>query len=207
MQTTHFGGIAITHLGHSSVMLEQAGFLIHIDPFVLPREQRKPNLVLHTHKHFDHCANYEKHEKMGVPIVGCGCEHPCRSIKPGEKLVAGPGVIIEAVRAYNIGKPYHTIDNACGFIVSFGKTRIYHAGDTDRIPEMKGYKCDVALLPIGGKYTMNIEEAVQAALDIKPKVVIPIHYNYLDETKADAKIFKEAVERQSAGAIEVRILF
>ncbi len=205
MQTTHFGGVGITLLGHASVLLEQAGYIVHIDPFVLPREWRKPNLVLHTHKHFDHCANVHKHESAGVPIVGCGCEHPCRGIRAGEKIASGP-VVIEAVKAYNIGKPYHGVDLGCGYIVSFGKVRVYHAGDTDCIPEMKGYRCDVALLPIGGKYTMNIEEAVKAALDIKPRLAIPMHYNYLDDTKADPKIFKDAVERQSEGKIEVRIL-
>ena len=108
-----------------------------------------------------------------------------RGLKPGEKTTVGE-VEIETVPAYNIDKSYHPkAAEHLGFIVTFQGERLYFAGDTDRIPEMAAIDCDVALLPVGGTYTMDVNEAAQAAADIGPKVAVPMH-----ERNADPEEFR-----------------
>lgn len=118
-------------------------------------------------------------------------------LKIGESIKTN-GVTIEAVHAYNKNKDFHPKGEGAGFILNFPTAketiRIYVAGDTDLIDEMKNYNCDVAILPIGGTYTMNPDEAAQAVATIKPKVAIPYHYNYLDETKADPNHFSQMAQ-------------
>lgn len=208
MNTTTVGGVRITYFGHASISLEGSGVLVAIDPFAPMRLQREAEIVLHTHGHFDHCdeEKTEKVSKFSTVLIGTNCKHPCRLLKIGESVRVG-GVGILAVPAYNVGKPYHPRDaNCAGYIVAFGTTRIYVAGDTDEIPEMEQYRCDVALLPIGGTYTMDAAAAAHACAKINPRVVIPVHYNYLAETKADATLFKQLVERETGGKTEVRVL-
>jgi len=107
-------------------------------------------------------------------------EGKVRALRPGEQTVV-EGVEIETVPAYNIGKSYHPKEaENLGFIVVVDGERIYFAGDTDRIPEMTDIRCDIALLPIGGTYTMDANEAVQAAADIGPKVAVPMHVRSTD---------------------------
>jgi len=89
-----------------------------------------------------------------------------------------------------------------GYIFTLNGQRIYLAGDTDHIPEMKTFDVDIALLPVSGTYVMTAEEAVLAALDIKPKIAIPMHYNSIVGTEEDAVRFAEALK----GKIEVRVL-
>lgn len=103
-----------------------------------------------------------------------------RALQPGEQTIVGD-VVIEAVPAYNISKSYHPRSAGyLGFVVTFGGERLYFADDTDHIPEMADIRCDVALLPIGGTYTMDVEEAAQAAADIGPRVVVPMHMRSAD---------------------------
>ena len=89
-----------------------------------------------------------------------------------------------------------------GFILELEGVRIYHAGDTDRIPEMKNFEVDIALLPVSGTYVMTADQAIGAALDIGPKLAIPMHYGAIVGAEDDARKFKEALE----GKVEVMIL-
>jgi L-ascorbate metabolism protein UlaG (beta-lactamase superfamily) len=110
-------------------------------------------------------------------------------------------IFIEAVPAYNINKEFHPKSfGNLGFIVTMDNTRIYHAGDTDFIPEMKEIKADIAMLPIGGTYTMNAKEAAEAANLINPKLVIPMH---LLGSKSPGK---ETAEFKKLCKVEVRVL-
>jgi L-ascorbate metabolism protein UlaG (beta-lactamase superfamily) len=112
-------------------------------------------------------------------------------------------VSIEAVPSYNTNKQFHTRDRGwVGYVFTVKGQRIYIAGDTDYIPEMKNIKADIALLPVSGTYVMTAGEAAQAALDIKPKVAIPMHYGSIVGTKEDALMFAEKLK----GKIEVVIL-
>jgi len=115
-------------------------------------------------------------------------------VQPGDKI-AEKGVLIEAMPAYNIGKLFHpeTAGNV-GYVLTVADMRIYHAGDTDLIPEMNDIKADIALLPIGGTYTMNVEEAVAAVKRIKPRVVVPMHYGRIVGETDDAHRFAQLVE-------------
>ena len=101
------------------------------------------------------------------------------------------------IPAYNIGKEFHPQSaGGVGFIFTVNDMRIYHAGDTDFIPEMKDVRADVALLPIGGKYTMNAEEAAQAANTIKPQVTVPMHWGAIIGGRRDVDRFRELCQVQ-----------
>jgi len=203
--STIFSGVKVTLLGHASVMLEGDGVTIYVDPFVLPPGSKPADLVLYTHGHFDHCAPAPSITTSRTIIIGHGCSIPGRVIEIGGREKAG-GVLIEAVDAYNIGKQFHKKGEGAGYIVRFRTCGVYIAGDTDNIPEMKGCKCDIAIVPIGGTYTMNYSEAADAIAAISPKIAIPYHYNYLAETKADPSQFRLQVEAKTNGKVDVRIL-
>ena len=127
-----------------------------------------------------------------------------KTMKEGDEIIE-KGIKIKAVPAYNIEKNFHPKGSGIGFIVEIEGTRIYHAGDTDLIPEMSNIKTDIALLPIGGTYTMNEEEGARAALKIKPKIAIPMHYGYISGTFAEPNRFKELIQEENP-AIRVEIL-
>jgi L-ascorbate metabolism protein UlaG (beta-lactamase superfamily) len=104
-------------------------------------------------------------------------------------------VTVEAVPAYNTNKNFHPKANGwLGFIVEIDGVRVYHAGDSDFIPEMKGLKVDIALLPVSGTYVMTAKEAVEAALAIKPQIVIPMHYGSIVGGDSDAAEFQKALK-------------
>jgi L-ascorbate metabolism protein UlaG (beta-lactamase superfamily) len=116
-----------------------------------------------------------------------------RVVQPGDKLTVS-GIPIEAVPSYNTNKNFHPKEKGwLGFIVTVEGVRIYHAGDTDRIPEMASFQVDIALLPVSGTYVMTAEEAVEAARLMKPRVAIPMHYGAIVGSADDAKRFSEAL--------------
>jgi len=211
MSTTTYEDIEITWLGHASFRLRGVGKVVYIDPYVLDDEPPMADIVLATHEHYDHCP-YDNIMRIlkedGVVITTKKCASSlgiqCRTVRAGD-VVEVDGVRVEAVPAYNIDKPFHPKGLGVGFVVEMGGVRIYHAGDTDLIPEMENVRTDVALLPIGGTYTMNPTEAVEAACKIGPKVVIPMHYNYLSGLEQDAHSFALQLKKR-APEIEVRIL-
>jgi L-ascorbate metabolism protein UlaG (beta-lactamase superfamily) len=120
-----------------------------------------------------------------------------RTAKPGQKITVDT-VLVETVPAYNVnkfrspGQPFHPKqEQMLGFIVTMNGVRIYHAGDTDPIPEMEGMKVDIACIPVGGTYVMIAEEAAEAARRIKPKIAIPMHYGSIVGNQGDADKFKK----------------
>ena len=113
------------------------------------------------------------------------------------------GVHILAVPSYNTDKQFHPQANGwLGFIITIDGISIYHAGDTDVIPEMKSFNVDIALLPVSGTYVMTADQAVNAALDINPKIAIPMHYGAIVGDANDAETFKNKL----AGKVNVTIL-
>ena len=203
--STIFSGLKVTLFGHASVMLEADGLRFYIDPFVLPKSVEAADAILYTHGHFDHCVPAPSITNQNTISIGHGCKLPGRVIEIGGRENV-KGAVVEAVHAYNISKPFHPKGSGAGYLVQFKSVRTYHAGDTDFIPEMKDIRCDLALLPIGGTYTMNVNEAVAAVEAINPKVVVPIHYNYLDGTSASPEEFRKLVVERMAGKVDVRIL-
>ena len=193
-------GIEVQWLGHDSFLLEHGGTRVCIDPFKLAAAP-KADIILVTHDHFDHCdpASVDKLRGPGTVVLapfGCSVKlKGFRAVAKGETITEN-GVKIEVVAAYNIGKPYHSREMGVGYVISIGGRRVYHAGDTDRIPEMKKLGAiDIALLPVSGTYVMNAEEAASAANeDIKPRVAVPMHYGTIIGSQADAEKFKSLCE-------------
>jgi L-ascorbate metabolism protein UlaG (beta-lactamase superfamily) len=172
------------------------GAVVYIDPWDIKGGQ-KADLILITHTHFDHfspqdIALLRKEDTLVVVPRGAeGVDGKVRIVKPGDVL-DHKGVHVEAVPAYTINKSSHPKGNLwVGYVVTVGGKRYYHAGDTDLIPEMAQLKgIDVAMLPVGGTYTMNAREAAAAASMFMPRLAIPIHYGDVVGTKKDAIDFK-----------------
>lgn len=206
MNGVELDDVVVTYLGHSSFRI-QGTKLIYIDPFILPENAVVGNYILVTHDHPDHCAvdninSIQEIEKETRIIGTMDCivkfDGLTNSIEPDEYFDYADGVHIDAIEAYNIDKPYHPKGSGVGFIVTIDGKKIYHAGDTDKIPEMeklKNMSIDIALLPIDGVHTMSIEDAAEAAKIFNPKYVIPMHYNSakygISNTEADGDKLKE----------------
>ena len=203
-------------LGHDSFRLDGPP-AIYFDPWKLPHGSPVADLILVTHDHGDHCSPADVKKVSGPKTVvianpSAAAKLPgARVMHPGEKITVGE-VTVEAVPAYNLtkfrspGNPFHPQKaEHNGYIVTVGGERLYHAGDTDNIPEMSGFKCDVALLPVSGTYVMTAEEAAEAARSIKLSVAVPMHWGDKDVvgTLADAERFKKLCEK---AGIEVAIL-
>jgi L-ascorbate metabolism protein UlaG (beta-lactamase superfamily) len=197
----------IVWLGHDCFRIDAAK-TICIDPYQISSGS-EADLILITHEHFDHCSpdDVAKIQHSGSVIVtekdsAAKLSGDVRVIKVGESLSVD-AVNIEAVAAYNINKDFHPKSKGwLGFIVEIEGVKVYHAGDTDFIPEMKDFDVDIALLPVSGTYVMTAEEAVQAALAINPQIAIPMHYGAIVGGDQDPLNFKNALE----GKVDVRIL-
>jgi L-ascorbate metabolism protein UlaG (beta-lactamase superfamily) len=110
---------------------------------------------------------------------------------------------VEAVPSYNVDKDFHPKKNGwLGFILDLEGVRLYHAGDTDFIPEMKDFQVDIAMIPVSGTYVMTAEQALKATLAMNPKLAIPMHYGAIVGNEDDAQKFKRGLE----GKVEVQIL-
>jgi L-ascorbate metabolism protein UlaG (beta-lactamase superfamily) len=198
-------GVNIKHLGHATFRIE-SGEVIYIDPFNLKVDD-KADVILITHSHFDHCSikDIKRLVKNGTEIfVTPDCQSKLNHfdkvkvnlVHPNKSYSLG-SLKIDTVPAYNLNKSFHPRANDwVGYIITVNTKRIYHAGDTDFIPEMKTLKdIDIALLPIGGMYTMDVDEAAAAANSFKPKVVIPMHYGAIEGTSADPNKFASQLDK------------
>ncbi|MGD1060141.1 MAG: MBL fold metallo-hydrolase [Methanomassiliicoccales archaeon] len=182
----------ITWLGQSWFRAVSEGKTVHFDPLSAKYAKRlgpgkpldpseKADLVLISHSHPDHWDEETVRSLTGPNTSIVAPHKPAKSIDGAKEIHEGEslslnGIDVSAVPAYNIQRIYHPKGKGVGYLVKLGGSTIYHAGDTDFIPEMSSLgKVDVALLPIGGKFTMDVKAAAQAAKAIAPAVVVPMH--------------------------------
>jgi L-ascorbate metabolism protein UlaG (beta-lactamase superfamily) len=197
----------INWLGHDGFRIA-TGQNIYIDPYEIEGGPTA-DLILITHPHFDHCsaADIAKIKGPGTIFVtekeSAGqLSGDVRVIAPGEELTVGE-VKIQGLPAYNLDKDFHPKAKGwLGLNLEIDGVRIYHAGDTDFIPEMKDIETDIALLPVSGTYVMTATEAVQAALAIEPRIAIPMHFGAIVGSDTDADQFAASL----AGKVDVTIL-
>ena len=197
----------INWLGHDGFRIDGSK-TIYIDPYQIS-DGPEADLILITHEHFDHCSpeDVAKVQHSGSVVITEKDSAPklsgdVRVVTVGESL-SFDNIQIEAVPAYNTNKDFHPKSKGwLGFIVDIDGVKVYHAGDTDFIPEMNDFSTDIALLPVSGTYVMTADEAVEAALAINPKIAIPMHYGAIVGGESDATKFKQALE----GKVEVQIL-
>ena len=199
---------SIHWLGHDSFRIEGDGLVIYIDPWKIEGGP-KADLILITHDHADHCspsdvAKLLKGDSVIVTVAAASSKLSGSKeiIKPGDNVTV-KGVPISAVPAYNVNKfrspgvPFHPREAGyVGFVITVAGVRIYHAGDTDHIPEMSAIDADIALLPVSGIYVMTADEAADAAASIKPQIAIPMHVGRGIGSLADADRFKEKASVQ-----------
>ncbi len=194
-------------LGHDGFRIDSEK-TIYFDPYQIESGPRA-DLIFISHDHFDHCSP-EDVAKIQGPETTIVTEKDSagkltgdvRVLKPGETLNLD-GVKIQGVPSYNTDKDFHPRKNGwLGFVVEVAGIRIYHAGDTDFIPEMKDLRVDIALLPVSGTYVMTADQAVKAALAIKPELAIPMHYGAIVGSNQDALAFKNALK----GKVDVLVL-
>ncbi|MFH0952377.1 MAG: MBL fold metallo-hydrolase [Patescibacteria group bacterium] len=185
----------------------KVGKVVYFDPFKIPDNTPKADVIFVTHEHHDHCSpeDINKIYQDGTVIVGSPqtvekLEQAVTVIKPGEQKTIADLVVL-AVPAYNLNKwrspgvPYHPKEDLkVGFVVTIDNVKYYHAGDTDLIPEMKEIKTDVVFLPVSGTYVMTADEAIEAAKVINPRMAIPMHYGEIVGTVEDADKFKAALD-------------
>ncbi|HBI13945.1 MAG TPA: metal-dependent hydrolase [Desulfobulbaceae bacterium] len=210
---TAAGNVEITFIGHGSLMLQFQGKVIHIDPFSKAGDYTalpKADLILLTHHHQDHldetALNAVRTEKTDLLLTEICAEKVSGGMvmRNGDRNTV-QGIRIEAVPAYNLvhkrdnGQFFHPKGEGNGYVLTFGETMIYIAGDTENTPEMKALQnIAVAFLPMNLPYTMTPEMVADAALAFRPKVLYPYHFGETDTSRLIA-LLKDAKD------IEVRI--
>ena len=200
---------------HSSILIEEAGLKFYFDPFKITEKKKDADFIFITHDHFDHfdkksilniknentyiiCPNTIVEKVAGV-MSGYDRIYV---LKAGKTIVhydekQKPIFSVETVASYNVGKKFHKKDAGyLGYILKVNDLSYYVAGDTDITEEAKNVKCDIALIPIGGTYTMDYKEAAELINIIKPKIAIPTHYGSIVGTSDMAEKFKELVETE-----------
>lgn len=176
------------------------GLMVYIDPWGVTRPD-PADVIFITHAHYDHFSleDIERIRKADTRIVA---PHDIAQELSGDVLAVRPGDSIdvsgirgEAVRAYNVSEErleFHPRANEwVGYVLDLGGHRYYHAGDTDRLPDLDKVRADVAFLPVGGTYTMDVTEAAGLARAIGPELAVPMHYGFVAGTEGDGQRFAD----------------
>lgn len=192
----------IKWLGHASLLLNIDNKNIYIDPWKLKEEHPKADIILVTHSHFDHYSEEDINKIKKEDSILFSSEDVVNQTSLKNKKVIKPfeevkidNILIKGFPAYNINKDFHPKkNNWLGFIIEKDGISVYIAGDTDVIEEMKKLKVNIAILPVGGTYTMTESEAAEIVNEIKPDIAIPIHWGDIVGSIENAKRFKELVK-------------
>lgn len=200
----------IEFVKHNSIKIKGSK-IIYIDPYEIEKEYRDADYIFCTHSHYDHfsLADINKVMKDTTKII------TVKDAKLEAKRLINNVMIVEPDKeysiddisfkttfAYNENKKFHLKENGwVGFVINLDGVEYFVAGDTDNIPEIRNIKCDVALLPVGGTYTMNVEEAAELANVIDAKVVVPTHYGVIVGNEDDGKKIAELVKNKKVEII------
>lgn len=210
---TSVGELKITFVGHGTLQFALGDTIIHVDPVSREADYTKmpkADLVLITHEHGDHLdadavAAVRKKDTVIILTERCAPAVPGSTVMNNGDVRTVAGLKIEAVPAYNIvhkrpsGEPFHPRGNGNGYIITFGETRVYVAGDTEYIPEMKKLKdIHVAFLPMNLPYTMTPAMVADAARAFRPEVLYPYHFGKTDTSELTKLLAGEK-------SIEVRV--
>lgn len=190
---------------HSSIKI-RGSKIIYIDPFKVDKNFNDADYVFCTHSHYDHFSpeDIEKVIKDNTKLIMPrameneieGIKNDILFVEPDKEYVLD-GFMFKTTYSYNENKAFHPKENLwVGYIIEVDDKKYYIAGDTDNVPEIRNVKCDVALIPVGGTYTMNYKEASELANVIDAKVVIPTHYGSIVGEMDDGEKFKKLVENK-----------
>lgn len=207
----------ITVFKHNSIKISTEVGAVYIDPFQIDEESHDAAFILITHDHYDHFSVKDIRKvaaKETVLVVPDSMEEKTgevaefvsriETVTPGAAFNID-GLKLETVPMYNILKPFHPKKAGwVGYIITVNGQRIYIAGDIDLIKEARAVKCDVALVPVGGFYTMDATKAAKLVNEIKPSVAIPVHYGNLVGSTKDAEQFAELVKEPVKVEIKIR---
>ncbi len=190
----------------NSIRIKSDVGTIYIDPFKIDDETHDADFILITHDHYDHFSSEDIDkikkdttvlvvpEKMEAKAVKESGIKEIETVKPGTYHEIG-NLELETIPMYNILKPFHPkAAGWVGYILKINGKRIYIAGDTDATKEAKEVICDIALVPIGGTYTMDAKKAAELVNEINPEVAIPTHYGSIVGKLSDAKVFAANVK-------------
>lgn len=202
-------------LGHSTIKINKKGKIIYIDPINIKENTNDADIIFITHSHYDHYSAddirkiknedttiivtedlYADVSKLGFYAINI------ITVKPNMEYQV-ENIKFTTIPAYNINKDFHKKEmNWVGYIIEINNVKYYIAGDTDMTEENRKVKCDVAFIPVGGKYTMDFSEAAKLVNEIKPRIVVPIHYGSIVGSLQDAIDFKKLLRP----TIECKIL-
>ena len=187
----------ITWFRGSSVRIRRMGIEIHVDPLAVD-EDSEADFVMLTHPHYDNFSEDDIARVRGPDTILIAPSSMKKQLddadhfmRPGDMLQLD-GFDVLAVPAHNVVKKFHTPDHGwLGYVFTIGDTTFYHAGDTDFLPSMYGIRCDVAFLPVGGHYTMDVDEAARAGEACGADTIVPIHWGEPHGTREDLARLEE----------------
>jgi L-ascorbate metabolism protein UlaG (beta-lactamase superfamily) len=199
-----------TWFRQSAMRFAGEGLTVYIDPWGTEAE-READVVFITHAHYDH-FQLEEIERLSTPAtklvaprdVAKELSGDVTPVAPGDSIEIS-GIPVQAVPAYNVHPDrldkHPRANRWVGYILELGGISYYHAGDTDHVPELDDVSADVAFLPIGGTYTMDVSEAAGLATTMSPQVAVPMHYGFVVGSPKDAETF-----RRKAAPVPVEVL-
>ena len=199
-------------LNHASIKMTGQK-TIYFDPYQLMEEYHDADIIFITHDHYDHYEESSIKNAMTdktILVVPTSLEEQARtlstnlmSVEPN-KTNTIEDILVDVIPSYNTNKDFHPKEkNYVGYNITIDDTKYYIMGDTDRTSEADLVQTDICLVPIGGTYTMNVDEAVAYINDLKPKKVIPIHYGTVAGDKSLGNTFKEKINNEIK--VEVQI--
>ena len=199
------------------IRIETEKGIVYVDPFQMKESPKDADFILITHDHYDHFSPEDIGKAAGRDTVMVVPENMKDKAKEAEGFVkrtvtVKPGISaeiddlkLETVPAYNIKKPFHPESAGwVGYILKDGGKRIYIAGDTDATKEAKAVKCDIALVPIGGTYTMDAKTAAELVNELRPETAIPVHYGTIVGKPSDGEVFAKHVKEPVKAEIKIR---